>query len=191
MYGLYSAFRGTIIACIGKCVDKCCGKTKEEKEQEVKQSSTYANSDDFISELKLGPLYQFYMRSEREFKMIKDLKEKDVPKDIDNSMIAHMKKRLKQRVAYIKNRFDKHLELLMKEVNKSDNPFVYEGINLKKRLTTKSKYKLVQFNEVFLQRRKVKERANILRMKGITQSYYMYDSQLYKNSKSALDEILE
>ena len=139
----------------------------------------------------MGPLYQFYMRSEREFKMIKDLKEKDVPNDIDNSNIAHMKKRLKQRVAYIKNRFDKHLELLMKEVNKSENPFVYEGINLKKRLTTKSKYKLVQFNEVFLQRRKLKERANILRMKGITQSYYMYDSQLYKNSKSALEEILD
>lgn len=32
-------------------------------------------------------------------------------------------------------------------------------------------------------------KMKLMRMKGTTQSYYLYDSELYKNSKSALDDL--
>ena len=66
---------------------------------------------------------------------------------------------------------------------------VYDGVDLGQ-LSDVAKIQVLQANEDKLGERKEKERRPILRMKGITQSYYMYDSLLYKNSKSALEEML-
>lgn len=46
-----------------------------------------------------------------------DLKENNCPREVDQSMIRDIKKKLRKRVELIKDRFNKHLTLLMKEVN--------------------------------------------------------------------------
>lgn len=115
-----------------------------------------------------------------------------------------MRVQLKKRVEYIKKRFDRHLDLVLKGATKKEKnktlPLMYEGVEMDKKelykLSTKSKYKLCQVNEIFLQKGRMIEmqegthKGDTLRMKGITQSYYVYDAPLYKNSKKALDEIL-
>ena len=44
-------------------------------------------------------------------------------------------------------------------------------------------------NSKLIARRIKKERMAIMRMKGVTQSYDMYDSQLYKKAKRVMKEM--
>ena len=115
---------------------------------------------------------------------------------------------MKKRLDNIKLTIDSHLELMMSgpyfkptatsvmafsagdDPQKEPNPMIYNGFDLKK-LSYTSKIKTLQLNEPYLAQAKkaTKENLPILRMKGITQSYYMYDSILYKNSKKALEQL--
>ena len=71
-----------------------------------------------------------------------------------------------------------------------DKPLTYDGHDLKK-LSIQSKYQLLQQNEHLVQMRKTRGGLKIMRMKGITQSYYIYDSQMYKIINKALREIMD
>jgi len=61
--------RNTIVRLLGACCEKCCGGEKS-KEEKRASSTTFSVSEDFISEIKFGPLYEYYKRSEIEHKAL-------------------------------------------------------------------------------------------------------------------------
>ena len=108
--------------------------------------------------------------------------------------LYYARNRLEKRVKDIKGTIDTHLSLLMNQVagkgsSSKENPLMYDNFDFGT-LSYSAKVALLVSNETLLYEKKKKDRKPILRMKGITQSYYMYDSLPYKNSKQALDEMM-
>lgn len=192
---LFMLFRLTVLRGIGKCTDKC-GETDNAAEKRM-ELATFSVSEDFVAEIKFGPLYEYYKRSELEYRALQGFKEDELPGEhMDNELIRKVRGRMKKRVEVIKNRFDQYLELMIQEVGreepgkiKVDKPLYFDGHNLKK-LTIQSKYQLLQQNEHIVQASKTRQNKNVMRMKGITQSYYIYDSEVYKTTRKALREII-
>jgi len=65
---LLMTLRVTIIRCIGKCCDKC-GESDNAAEKRM-ELATFSVSEDFISEIKFGPLYEYFKRSELEYRAL-------------------------------------------------------------------------------------------------------------------------
>lgn len=66
---VYMFLRNTIVRCLGACCEKCCGGSKSKEEMRA-ESSTYSVSEDFVSEIKFGPLYEYFKRSELEYRAL-------------------------------------------------------------------------------------------------------------------------
>jgi len=90
---------------------------------------------------------------------------------------------LARRRALVQARIDTHLQGLIALSGYAD-PFDLMS------LSYEAKLELLLANEMkLIQSKRASERK--LRMKGITQSYHMYDSVLYKDSKKAMLELKE
>ena len=82
---------------------------------------------------------------------------------------------------------DYHIDLICQEMDQNASggysPDQY------KELSYENKLKLLIANEPILLERQKNTGENILRMKGITQSYYMYDSITFKKASAIKKEI--
>lgn len=146
-------------------------------------------SDDLISELKMQSLHDLLKRSENEYKAVRLIPVEALPWDCDPQMIQDAKISLKKRIQSVKERIDKLVELALREAGSSHStPMMHEGFDFGK-LNTSLKYAVAVENSKLIARRIKAERMAIMRMKGVTQSYDMYDSQLYKKAKTVMKEM--
>ena len=96
--------RVTIARCIGRCLEKCCeSDNAAEKRAEL---ATYSVSEDYIAEIKFGPLYEFFKRAEIEHRALMSFKEDELPPHMDDQMIRKIKGKMKKRIEVIKHRFN-------------------------------------------------------------------------------------
>lgn len=89
----------------------------------------------------------------------------------------------------VKEQIDKNLNLLMKQqLQLPQDALMQDDFDLRN-LSYEGKCRFMLRNENKLLRLMHMQNKCILRLKGVTQSYSMYDSQLYKYSKNALQEL--
>ena len=69
-----------------------------------------------------------------------------------------------------------------------ENPFFYDSFDYNA-LSTMLKYEVAVENTKLIARRINSDHLAIQRLKGVTQSFDMYDSQFYRKAKSVLKEI--
>ena len=167
-----------IICCF---VNLCC---------KAKEDDLAIFSDDLIAEVKMLSLYDLLKRSEREYKDIRLIPVEALPWDCDPQMIQDAKISLKKRIEAIQERIEEYVKLALKEAGASHaTPLMHDGFDFQK-LSTSMKWSLAAENNRMIARQIKNNRMAIQRMKGVTQSYDMYDSQLYKKGRAVMKEML-
>lgn len=168
------------VSCIMKILTCCCGA----KDEELK-----IFSDDLISELKMLSLFDLLKRSEKEYKDLRMIPVEALPWDCDPKILEDAKTSYKKRIMAIHERIDNLVKITLKEAGASHaTPMMYDGFDYQK-LPTTLKYAVAVENSKLIAKRIQAERMAILRMKGVTQSYDMYDSQLYRKAKQVYKEL--
>jgi hypothetical protein len=99
---IFMACRLTIVRCLGRCCDKC-NETDNAAEKRM-ELATFSVSEDFIAEIKFGPLYEYYKRAELEHRALQAFKEEDLPgAHMDNELIRKVRGRMKKRIEVVKH----------------------------------------------------------------------------------------
>jgi len=91
----------------------------------------------------------------------------------------------------IQYRIDMYLDNIIKLTNYNGKPLDGLSYESKLQILLANEKKLQEYHEVQNSKNKGANEVKAMRMLGVTQSYYMYDSQLYKKSKGALMELDE
>lgn len=176
-----SAFRNLCgVACA------CCLQSEKQKEREksfhrkrgvAEGKDTY--SVNFFGDLRITPLSDLYNRAVLE---LDEMKWDAMPKGVDPLEYDAVFKQFQERKKRIETVCDFHLKELLK-VTKQGSQSDMLSFEFKK------KFLILQANEPILLKSYRRQKTPLLRMKGITQSYYQYDSDLFKNAKPMIAKI--
>ena len=93
---------------------------------------------------------------------------------------------LSKRLSAIRGAIDYHLQLLIFESKNADNDIDPEYLMF---LNDDLKLQVLLSNDDILESRRERTKETILRMKGVTQSYNMFDTHLYKKASKMREKI--
>lgn len=134
-------------------------------------------------------LFDLLKRSEREYRELRMIPVEALPWDCEPTMLENAKTSYKKRIQAIHEKIDNLAKLALKEGGASfATPMMLDGFDYSK-LPASLKWAVAVENSKLVGKRVDEERMAILRMKGVTQSYDMYDSQLYRRAKRVQKEI--
>ena len=142
---------------------------------------------DIYKDFRIGALQDKFSKADQEledFKCWENNPEKVCPLTEDDRSL--MNQLLSMRTKSIADVVDWHVENLLNELR---NEVTSDLASQIRNLRTGKKLILLELNQGTLRELYKRDKTPCLRMKGITQSYYMYDSVMYKNLKPIIKEI--
>jgi len=157
---------------------RSCRKKENERSSKEEAKAHRSMCDNIFNEFDIAQLTELYKRCTRELNDYKDLintQNLEKSKFSRNLAEAH-KAKLVWRIRSIEAVIDNHLKLLLHRANKSDQ--AYQKYI---KFTYFQKLVLLMVNEKKLQEKSLVYK--VLRMKSLTQSYYINDSQQYHVAK--------
>ena len=147
-----------------------------------------------LLDLKIGPLQDYYKKAIKEYKeFIEDPDDQEITKQNKccGDKMSPVKKDtvhtlLSKRLSAIRGAIDYHLQLLIFESKNADNDIDPEYLMF---LNDDLKLQVLLSNDDILESRRERTKETILRMKGVTQSYNMFDTHLYKKASKMMEKI--
>ena len=168
-------FEGVVVnllSKLGELAVYCCRRgrredEKLEKEEEMEKEGLEVVSDDIVKDFSLAALDKFYDRIKREYE---DLQKLDVSQFPDATVKAYCEDKMKKRIAYVNATILHHLKVLVFEVGTANEAKLLA-------LSPNEQLEVLLMNvQTILDSSKL---VNALRMKGINQSYSMYDAKMF------------
>jgi hypothetical protein len=104
-----------------------------------------------------------------------------VTKEMVHSLLA-------RRLATVRGAIDYHIQLLIMESKNSSTDIDLEKLS---HLPDNLKLQVLIVNYQVLEARRDRTKETIMRMKGVTQSYNMFDTHLYKKASKMREKILK
>ena len=123
-----------------------------------------------MADLRITSLSDLYKRAKLELEEVKSWQE--TPQGLSKEQVIRIKQQMQNRKEQIERICDAHLRELLRITRQE--PTRFNNMDYKK------KFLVLAANEQMLIRSYRRQNKLSLRMKGITQSYYQYDSELYK-----------
>lgn len=180
-----------------------CAGAKKEESDELRASQRIADinagndkfSKDILSDLRIATLADKYRKSVVD---LNDVQKYEIREGgmMDAELHGSLLEQLKKRLRWIEAVIDCHVQCLCDEEANGNKQVVKDltedGLTtdkLKNDSTYEEKLAGLVLTEESLMAVKTRDKKAILRMKGITQSYFMYDSIVYKPLRSLLMEL--
>ena len=194
-------FKKTILFFVMKLIGMCAG--KKEDSDELRASQRIADisagndkfSKDIISDLRIATLADKYRKSVVDLNDVQkyELREGGM---MDAELHGSLLEQLKKRLRWIEAVIDSHVQCLCDEEADGNKQVVEDLVEdglttdkLKNDSTYEGKLAGLVLTEESLMAVKTRDKKAVLRMKGITQSYFMYDSIVYKPLRALLMEL--
>ena len=183
----------------GACFKICCfccvkSQAKIDKEKAEQKALAQAkgldvHSQDILTDFRIGPLNDKFNKSRKELNKFNKLKvmSPELFEGVNREMMHKMEKHLNRRVSAQMGVIDYHINLLCQEMDQHGSGGYLPGEY--KELSYDLKLKLLIANESILLERQKATKEAILRMKGLTQSYYMYDSVTYQKANAMIKKL--
>lgn len=170
-----------------------CGCCRKQKAKQETAKDIFVISDNVYKEMELSQLAELYKRATRELNDFKELMAEPetnaLKQRLSKQFLDHHAQKLVARLKAIEWVIDNHLKLLLYNKGAPRNN-IYERYN--KYSYFKKMMMLMANKKVLWQRsqRLLNGRLKILRMKSVTQSYYINDSAQYQVAKR-MERIIE
>jgi len=143
----------------------------EEKEEEDEDAGLEVVSDDMVKDFSLAALDKFYDRVQREYE---DFQQIDVSQFPDAKVKSYCEDKMKKRIAYVNATILHHVKVLLFEVGTANEAALMA-------LPPNEQLEVLLMNvQTILDSSKL---TNALRMKGINQSYSMFDAKMFDDAQ--------